>query len=417
MNKYICVKEAFEYIYFGNGQDQINSNEFRALQRYLEKIIPKDKQALDINHNRFRFINYVGIISLDNFTIEVTPKISLSSDKKEDKKMLLHMLSKCSDIEINLDHSIDSNVQKYNLIELIANKYLDSLIKELNRGVFHDYINKEENIKVVRGKIMLDKYIKKNYANKMNIFCSYDEYSDDNLLNQIFKLACSRILSKVQDVELKNKVKKSLCLLGNVSNVDLSKESIINIKLNKQNKRFSEILQLAKFILLNLANENSLGNKNGFSMLFAMNDLFEHYIGKLVKMICNKNNKKATTQDKRNHLLIDAKTNQRSFKLIPDVVIEENNTPVMIIDTKWKVVEYNSKATYKSSDIYQMYAYANAYTEVKKVILLYPSLGEKEYPSWKLINDMNKVIEVRTVRLDNYKNTLDDLEKLLISQG
>ncbi|MBV7273755.1 hypothetical protein JMF89_09655 [Clostridiaceae bacterium UIB06] len=414
MNKYICVKEAFEYIYIGHGQKKISLDELRDLQEYLEKTIPANKNALDIKHNKFRFINYVGIISINNFTIEIIPKISLSNDEKQDKKILLDMLSKCSDIELSIDNSIDSNIEKCNLIELIANKYLDSLIKELNKGNFHDYINKEENIKVVRGKIMFNKHIKKNNFKKGKIFCSYDEYSDDNLLNQTFKLACIKILNKVQDIKLKNKTKKSLSILGNVSNESKSNEIINNIKLNNQNKRFSNVLQLAKFILLNLANENSSGSKNGFSMLFEMNDLFEKYIGKIVQMLCCKNNKKAITQDKRNYLLIDTKNNKKSFNLKPDIVIEDNNIPFMIIDTKWKAVEYNSKSSYQVSDIYQMYAYANAYKQVKKVILLYPSLGEeKEYPSWKLINDDNKFIEVKTVRLDSYKNTVNDLEKII----
>lgn len=414
MNKYICVKEAFDYIYIGDGQNRISLNELRALQEYLEKIIPVNKKVLDIKHNKFRFINYVGIINLNDFIIEVLPKISLSNDEKQDKKILLDMLSKCSDIEINIDNAIDSNIENCNLIELIANKYLDSLIKELNKGIFHEYINKEENIKVVRGKIMFDKHIKKNHFNKGNIFCSYDEYSDDNLLNQTFKLACIKVLNKVQDIKIKNKTKKSLSILGNVSNESKSKEIIKNIKLNNQNKRFSNVLQLAKFILLNLANENSSGSKNGFSMLFEMNDLFEKYIGKIVKMLCGKNEKKAIIHDKRNYLLINAKSNKKNFNLIPDIAIEYNNIPLMIIDTKWKAAEYNSKSSYKVSDIYQMYAYANAYKQVKKVILLYPSLGEeKEYPSWKLINDYNKSIEVKTVRLDSYKNTVDDLKKII----
>jgi len=160
-----------------------------------------------------------------------------------------------------------------------------------------------------------------------------------------------KITNKIQNNTLANKTKKAIFHLNNVSTISINKEIISKFKLNKQNKRFSECLELAK------------------------------------------------------------------FNLQPDIVIEEDNIPTLIIDTKWKAIEYQSKVSCRESDIYQMYAYINSYKEAKRVILLYPSLiEEKKYPTWNLINCEEKSIEIKTVRLDEYRKTLEDLKKIILSK-
>ncbi|MCS4570204.1 hypothetical protein FZ989_05960 [Clostridium perfringens] len=51
-------------------------------------------------YKKLKFINYVGVIALDNLVIEILPKISLSGEVLEDRKVLLFMLSKCRKINI-----------------------------------------------------------------------------------------------------------------------------------------------------------------------------------------------------------------------------------------------------------------------------------------------------------------------------
>ncbi|NRT77618.1 McrC family protein [Clostridium beijerinckii] len=417
MNKYICVREAFEWIYIGNGEKELSISEKNSLIKYLETTISKsnDSDIIEQKYNKIRFINYVGIIKIKNVIIEVIPKISLNNDINKDKKMLLHMLSKCMDLEINLDKAIDSTNANYNLLELILNKYINALLKEINKGLYHEYINKEDNLGSIKGKILFKENIKNKCFRKPKVFCSYEEYSDDNNLNHILKLACMKGINEVQDNTLINKIKKAIFHLSNVSTIPMNKDMISKYKISKQNKRFSECLELAKFILLNISNENAIGNNQGFSMLFEMNMLYEKYIWKLVKMISVNKNKKPVQQDDRNYLLINKKTGNEEFNLIPDIVIEEDNIPIIIIDTKWKAIEYNSRLSYKNTDIYQMYAYINSYKEAKRVVLLYPSLiEEKEYPKWSLLGCKDKSIEIKTIRLDEYNNTVEDLTKIIL---
>lgn len=414
MNKYICLREAYDWISIGEGQDKLTQVEFDQLMGYLKNTISINEKFIQMGYKKFRFINYVGILNVGNIIIEVLPKLSLSDDKNYDKKILLQMISKCTDLNLNLDEAIHSKIQDYNLLELIAGKYIDCLLKEINRGIHFEYKNQEENLNVMKGKLLFNEHVKRNYANRVKAFCGYNEYSSDNPLNQVLKLACIRVLNNVYNLKINNKTKKALSDLGEVSVRNISKEELERITLNRQNKRFSQCLELAKFILLNLANENSLGNKNGFTMLFEMNTLYEQYIGKLIKALWNGEGKTVTLQDNSKYLLIDKETKRNRFNLVPDILLKENNIDKLIIDTKWKAVEYDSKVSCTTEDIYQMYAYITTYTEVNRVVLLYPCLVVgSEYPTWELTSYKDKFIEVRTVRLDQYKNTMDDLKNII----
>ncbi|AMR05744.1 McrC family protein [Bacillus thuringiensis] len=416
MNKYICVRESFDWIGIGSKADELTQKEYNVLVKYLENNEKYDIEKIIQNkYKKIRFINYVGILNIENLTIEILPKISLSEDKNTDKKILLRMLSKCMDLELNLDKEINSRLQSYNLLELVTEKYIDSLLKELNKGLYFEYVNKEENLNVIRGKLLLNKQVKYNYANKVRAYNAYSEYSSDNILNQIFKLACIRILNKVYNNKIINRTKKAIFDLSNVSVVTMSRETLEMTKLNRHNERFSSCFELARFILLNVANESSIGSSSGFTMLFEMNTLYEKYIGYLIKEIWKGKGRKVLLQDKSKYLLLNTKTKQKNFNLKPDIVLGENNSYQIIIDTKWKAVEYRSKSSLKVEDIYQMYAYVSSYKEAKKAVLLYPCLiKEKEYPTWDLLHYEGKQIEVKTVRLDSYEDTIDDLKNIIV---
>lgn len=415
MRKYICVRESFDWIWIGEKADELTQKEYNLLVRYLENNIDGNTEIIQNKYKKIRFINYVGIINIENITIEILPKISLSNDKKIDKKILLTMLSKCTDLELNVGEKIHSRTQNYNLLELLANKYVDSLLKELNKGLYYEYINKEENLNVIRGKLLLNKHVKYNYANKVKAYNAFSEYSSDNTLNQIFKLASIRILNKVYNNQIVSKTKKALFDLSNVSVININREILERLKLNRHNNRFSSCFELARFILLNVSNEPSIGSGTGFTMLFEINTLYEKYIGVLMKEVWKGQGKKVLLQDNSKYLLLNTKTKHKNFNLKPDIVLAEKNKCQIIIDTKWKAVEYKSRSSFKVEDIYQMYAYISSYKEANKAVLLYPCLiKEKEYPIWDLLNYEGKQIEVRTVRLDNHDDTLDDLRKIIV---
>lgn len=411
MNKHICVREAYDWIYIGDKNYQLTRYEADELIKYLNDRA-EDFQCgiIKSERNRLKLINYVGIISIEHVTIEIIPKISLSNDKKKDKEILLQMLSKCSKLPFDMYNSINTNLAEYDLIELLAKFFVQKLQNEINKGIYREYISKEENLNFIKGKLILSSHIKKNHVNQVKAYCSYDEYSENNFLNLVFKTACNVILRKINDDEIKNNVKRAISCLSDVDLIYLDKNKILKYEFNRQNNRFKESYELAKLILLNTSMENSLGGYNAFSMLFEMNTLYEEYIGNMVEEIWNNSYRRTKLQDNSKYLVKNLYTGRGNFNLKPDIILsDEKEDFEIIIDTKWK----SADSKIESTDMYQMYAYLTRYEKARSCILLYPYNNEDYHRDWGLYNEVDKKIAVRVVRLESVDDTIEDLKSIL----
>lgn len=412
MNKYICVKEAYEWILIGSNKNELTQAEVDELSEYLDDKKDNFETAiLELKYKKIRFINYVGVICLSNVTIEILPKISLSGNSEKDRTVLLLMLSKCSKLPFDIDKIMSLNLKDYSLIDLLSKFFLEHLKKQVGRGFYFEYTSKEENLNSIKGKLLLTNHVKVNYANKVKAYCAYDEYNENNFLNTVLKKACMVILCKVNDEDIKNDVKKIIAIFDNVDLEYIDKNKLLNYKFHRQNNRFKYAYDIAILILLNMSMESSTGDNNAFSMLFEINTLYEEYISNIVSNIWNNENREIIVQDNSQYLINNVNTNKGNFNLKPDIILKDNKESYdIIIDTKWKSA--NSKI--EPSDMYQMYAYITRYTKARKCILLYPYNDKIEYSKWKLFEPFNdKHIEVKVVRLDSLKNTIEDIEKIL----
>lgn len=419
MSKNIYVKETYEWIRVGNGENELTEIEYEKLLKYLENNNDVLKSnIIDIKYKKIRVINYVGIICFENVILEILPKLSLSDNLVKDREILLQMLSICNKIPITMNEKIRLSLKNYNLLNFFVMYFIESMQTQMKKGIYFEYINKIENLNVMRGKILLSTYAKEKGISPMKIRCEYDECSENNFLNQVLKKACISILCRINDNSIQGKIKKILSYFQNVDLIYIDRKKLLGYKFYKNNDRFKDCYLLARLLLLNLSMDNSQNNQEAFSILFEINTLYEEYIGILIKSIWDNSFRETYIQDKSKFLLKNEQTGKKNFNLRPDIVLYDlKNEYEIIIDTKWKAIEVDSNVFYRSSDIYQMYAYITAYENAKRCILLYPCIQkDKNYSSWKLSESFKgKFIEAKTVRLDDIKNTKNDLKKIIFN--
>ena len=286
---------------------------------------------------------FCGVVSCKNKAHYILPKIS--DDKDSNLKTFIYMLIYSHDIDIkHLDFSSIDSFEHDAFLEAFIQYFAKELLKELKGGVYKEYISKEENLKVLRGKILLQKHISTNFKNQ-NIYCEYDEFSEDNPLNQFFLYAIKLFLLHVKD---KRVLKVCESALDEVSIVKFDIDNL-NITFNRQNQRFKNSFKIALMILKRLIFDFRDGQRS-FSFLFDMNELFEKFIGKIYKSL-----------DKDTKL--QTQNNFGNLQLKPDIIYKNK-----IIDTKYKLVK--NKDDLKTSDKYQMFSYGTNYQ--KNTMLLYP---------------------------------------------
>ena len=411
-SKYIVLREGYDWLNIGEGKNEISISEYKNICVYLKKNI--GNKSIVYDYNKIKFINYVGIIKINNLIIEILPKISLSNDIIKDREILVFMLSKCNKLSVDINELLNSNILNNSLLDILAKVFSKKLLNELQKGLYREYVSKEEALSTIKGKTLISKSIKENTINKNKMNCKYDEFTEDNLFNAILKRAISVILFSIKNDDVKKELNIINNVLNDISDIYIPNNIILNYKLNRMNNRFLECFTLAKLILLNSSMDKSLGKENGFSILFEMNYLYEDYIGVLLKEVFNDTNISINTQEKSRYLLWNTLKERNKIALKPDIVIYKDNKPKVIIDTKWKSSSINNIEIYSQSDIYQMYAYITTYAECEECILLYPKFEDISHSYWKLNQNIgDKKILISEISLESYEKSKEELFKLV----
>ncbi|WP_317966727.1 5-methylcytosine restriction system specificity protein McrC [Paenibacillus sp. CCS19] len=355
-------------------------------------------------NNTLRFINFVGVIYLEGFIIEVVPKVALSAE--DNRKALISMLHHARYLSVDFYDRIASGMRQDHLLDALLAAYVHRLQDELQRGSYKGYIEHVENRGMLRGKVLVTEHLRMNAFTPSRVVCQFDEHSDNNRLNQILKFALRIAQRRVSD-RLYMQIERCLALMSDVEDRLITRDDFDRLVWNRQNERFRDVVLFAKLIIDKVSIHHIGDRHQSFSFLFEMNMLFEAYIGAALMEIAGPANVHSQHTEKK--LLLNKKTNRMNIQLKPDFVIGDSE---MILDTKWKSAVYNGRLAYQQSDLYQMYAYVTAYEKATRCILVYPYQEEFEAPVWQVI-DTNKSIEMAWVRLHDYEATKEDLWRIL----
>ena len=74
-----------------------------------------------------------------------------------------------------------------NMHNLFAAILAKGISRQLKQGLYREYLNRKEDVAVVRGKIDMPGTMQNLFARKRILACEYDNLSENNLLNQILQ--------------------------------------------------------------------------------------------------------------------------------------------------------------------------------------------------------------------------------------
>lgn len=360
----------------------------------LEKHIKNNKSLypyFDINFEGIKPKNICGFLSIENQNYFIIPKISNKDEKN--LNIFIFMLLKAYNLKISNEDLANFQQTKFKYMEIFIKYFSDILLNELKRGIYKTYITRQENLKVLKGKYLVEKNFPNFYH--MNIHCEFDEFSLDNDLNKFFIYAI-KICKRYSTYSNLHKCEAVLDEVG-YSHIDINR---LKIKFDRLNKRFEKAFEIALMILKKLSPLVNNSTNKSFAFLFDMSEVFENFIGKLYEEIDSSTKLQKTS-------------NFGNLKLKPDI-----QTSTKIIDTKYKFAK--NKEDLKTQDKYQMFTYGTNYE--KDMILLYPKhlvdlseklkLGKDE----KCINLEMKSIDLKSekIKYDEYieeiKNRLEKID-------
>ncbi len=136
-----------------------------------------------------------------------------------------------------------------NILDLYATILSIGVPVLIRGGLLKEYISESKESMVVRGKINLTETIKTNAFIKKKLVIDYDEFSEDNLLNQIIKATMGKVVrNKRVSRKISKKLSASLPYFDKVSDIELKSSLWSRIIYTKQNRRYKFIIEICKYI-------------------------------------------------------------------------------------------------------------------------------------------------------------------------
>ena len=342
--------------------------------------------------------NYVGIIQAKNGdSLEILPKIHDNDNSNNEeaiensKKILLTMLKTLKSHpfkNINI-----ANLKSLNLplLEIFISMFLDEVSKLIKIGIKSDYLELEDNLKFLKGKLKISEQIRKNIVHKERFYVCYQEFSTDRAENRLIKSALEFLYRRSKSSKNQQLIREYLFIFDEISSSSDTNADFSRLKLNRQTKHYEQALLWSKIFLQNKSFSPYRGSDVAFALLFDMNRLFESYVGNFIK----KKLPNAILQHRGKYLT----EKPRGFALKPDIFLRYKNQNY-IADTKWKIVK--SKDDISQADLYQLYAYGKKYN-CGKLYLIYPRISGVDQKAMKFRYENNMWLNVLYFDLEKDK--------------
>ena len=322
--------------------------------------------------------SFVGVICApDGFQIEVLPKVgkAIGGGAVEARQLLIEMLCCLPGFRHVLTDSAKLSAARMPLLEIFVSEFLRTVEHIVKRGLRSDYRDRQDNLFALRGKLLMSPHLRLNLFRADRFFTEHDQFSTNRPENRLLHAALRRVLL-LTGTQANQKLARELDFV--FADVPPSAQTRIDfqqVRLDRGMGYYNDALAWARLILDEESPLTGSGCNTAPSLLFPMEAVFESYVAKhlprqLTPPLILK------TQVRGHHMVRHREKNW--FQMKPDLLIQHSDRNLLVLDTKWKLLDglkANGKDKYglSQSDFYQLQAYGLSYLDgVGDVVLIYP---------------------------------------------
>ena len=283
------------------------------------------------------------------------------------------------------------------LVEALVPALTRAARRAFGRGLLHGYRTEEEALHTVRGRIRVADQIRHRFGIPVPVEVRYDDFTDDVLPNRLVKAAAARLgRLRIRSRQSRLDLGWIAATLDNVSLVDFPPGEIPEVKFDRLNEHYREVVTLARLILRHTAIETARGAVQASGFLMDMNKIFEEFVTRALreKLRLTEHSFPAERQ-----VWLDEKQNVR---MLPDLSWWDGSTCIFVGDVKYKRLEDKSART---ADLYQLLAYTTA-LNLPGGLLIYAEGGPES--TIHHVRHAGKQLEVATLDLSG---KIEDLQR------
>lgn len=291
-------------------------------------------------------------------------------------------------LEKDVQEEKTSDLSYFELLTFVLAKWTEGLIKE---GLYRTFINKVEQTRRVRGRILFEPNVKSGGLFSDRLWCQFDDLSFDTLENQILLSTlqfCSQELGRKkrgltsgrkktrEDLDLS--LWKLIRLLSSqVSFIPSSSRLFDKLLFHRMNIKYKPVLTVCQFIY-----DCAILKDRGRDLFFdipenKMNEIFERFLRNYLAEQLFDTGFRVDKKGSSGWVVSEEDQKTLHFPSIrPDIVVWERDVPCLIIDAKfyknpvYKVepwysdrVDEEEPVVYKthSHNLYQLITYTDFY--------------------------------------------------------
>ena len=308
-----------------------------------------------------------------------------------------------------------------NVSNLLAAILAKGVSIQLKQGLARDYIDKMEPLAKLRGKIEFSESIRINSRQKMQLVCSYDEFSSNTKMNRILKATMHLLFNADIGSERKNELKRLLVYFNEFDHIDLNRVDW-HFRFNKNNQSYRLLMGICNLVVDGLLQTQEDGSRRLMDYLDEqrMCRLYEKFIleyyVKHYRHLCPASaSVEWPVENGYDELLPKMRT---------DVTLTNGNK-VLIIDAKYyerSMQVFYDKHSVHSANLYQIFTYVKSKEfEMRKEqhevsgMLLYAKTDDTHQPDPKQAYLMSgNRIMVRTLDLNrDFTQIKEQLDKIV----
>ena len=363
-----------------------------------------------------------GIAQFSDFSISVKPRF-VSPEKLAglldfaygfDEKMGL------SDNEVQFDAKKEDNY----LVAVVILAFIKRCEKIIRQGLYKSYQTQTDDLRYLRGKLIMSQQIKNDLKKKLAFNCEFDELVTNNIENQI----CLHILKKcytyLKDDDLRRKCNTLIRRFSIEVTEELEDgrkhliESDFKIVYNRLNEHYKPIHELAKIIWqkTGISDLYKFRKSSINSFFIPMHQVFEMFLEQLFRKYFPEFDvePQTTKQAWKKQDVIDAELSdkEKAYNIRTDILLwskDSKTVPEYLIDAKYK-------PKLNSADRYELGFYIHEYKKIHGFAIL-PHSPENipckncGYPPNQLRNNYNIsserlgiTIHIKHIDIDNMLN-------------
>lgn len=282
----------------------------------------------------------VGFISVQGVQVNVAPRFPIYN--------IFYFLGLLE--EMKLDSERVQISESNDFLTVLFQSFIHSVASSTRKGLISGYVNREDSLQVLRGRIDFSRQVKRSPGNYFPFEVTFDDFVDDVPENQILKKAL-RISLKygLQNRSLRNQAQNLLFNFKDVSEIS----QVPTWNKSRLNSHYWNALRLAELIISGNGFHETTGDiqVNGFSI--DMYKVFEDFVAKQLAERINSSDDLVATQ---RSLSLDI---GGIYREKPDVIWYRKGKPFQVLDTKYKQPEGETQQRDSLNDLRQVISYAS----------------------------------------------------------